>query len=389
MNLFRSSLTRRSTFVLPALAGLTSLAPAVTAQEPGAFALSLLVEGLDRPVFMVDANDDSGRFFIVEQSGRILIWRNAALEETPWLDLSGSVTDGSEQGLLGLALHPDFAENGRLFVHYTDLDGATVVERYDQSAEHPDEVDRSTAFTLLTVEQPAPNHNGGMLAFGPDGYLYIALGDGGDQGDPSGNGQDQEVLLGKILRIDVDADPGNDNYRVPADNPLIGIDSARGEIWATGLRNPWRFSFDRATGDMWIGDVGQNAFEEIDFQPAGVGGLNYGWSLAEGLQCYNDPQCQSHTDLTWPVFAYGRDVGIAVTGGYRYRGSAITALEGVYLCGDYGTGYIWQLTSEDEETWVASDPFPTELNISSFAEDASGELYVIDLNGSIYQIVGA
>jgi len=196
------------------------------------------------------------------------------------------------------------------------------------------------------------------------------------------------VLLGKILRLDIDSDPRGGGYLIPADNPFTAVFNARGEIWATGLRNPWRFSFDRSTGDLWIADVGQNSFEEINVQPAGAGGQNYGWSLAEGFSCYNDPECESNSNLTWPVFSYGRDVGISVTGGYVYRGAESPDLDGVYFCGDYGTGYIWLLASNGDGTYSASDPIPTELNISSFAEDAAGELYVIDLNGSIHRITG-
>ncbi|MBX3071075.1 MAG: PQQ-dependent sugar dehydrogenase [Thermomicrobiales bacterium] len=391
MNTFPLSLTRRMAIKLSAIAGLAGLTPVsarLSAQQAGQFSLSLLVEGLDKPVFMVDPNDGSGRFLVVDQTGQILIWRDGAIEPTPWLDLSDRVSGGSEQGLLGLALHPSFAENGRLFVHYTDVNGNTLVERYEQASDNPDQVDTSTAFRVLSVEQPASNHNGGMMAFGPDGYLYIGLGDGGSQGDPSGNGQNLGVLLGKILRLDMDSDPGEGGYLIPTDNPFTAVFSARGEIWATGLRNPWRFSFDRATGDLWIADVGQNSYEEINVQPAGIGGQNYGWSLAEGFSCYNDPQCESNSNLTWPVFAYGRDVGISVTGGYVYRGAGIPSLDGVYFFGDYGTGYIWLLASNGDGTYSASEPVPTELNISSFAEDANGELYVIDLNGSIYRIAG-
>lgn len=387
MSVFRFGFSRRAALMLAGIAGLAPVAERASAQDGDDFSLSLLVEGLDRPVFMVDANDGSGRFFIVEQSGRIRIWRDGALLDLPWLDLSGQISGGSEQGLLGLALHPAFAENGRIFVHYTDADGNTAIERYEQSAENSDQVDANSVFRVLSVEQPAPNHNGGMIAFGPDGYLYVGLGDGGDQGDPSGNGQNLGVLLGKILRLDIDADPGTGGYIIPADNPFVPLFDARGEIWSTGLRNPWRFSFDRKTGDMWIGDVGQNAFEEINFQAAGKGGQNYGWSLAEGFGCYNDPQCEDASGLTWPLFAYGRDVGIAVSGGYVYRGSAIPELEGAYFFGDYGTGNIWLLAANDDGAYSASDPIPTEFNISSFAEDSSGELYVVDLNGSIFQII--
>ena len=322
--MFHSSqtFTRRRALGVTAALGLSQFATEVAAQDVAVFALSLVAEGFDRPVFLADPNDESGRFFVVEQTGKIRILRNGELLPDPWLDLSGNVSGSSEQGLLGLALHPNFASNGIFFVHYTDLDGNTVVARYEQQSDKPDQVDMDSVFTVLTAEQPAPNHNGGMIVFGPDGYLYIGLGDGGNQGDPSGNGQNLGVLLGKILRLDVDTEPGEGGYIVPPDNPFVSDPDARGEIWATGLRNPWRFSFDRETNDLWIGDVGQNAFEEINREPAGTGGLNYGWSLAEGPVCYNDPDCESNELLTWPVFAYGRELGIAVSGGYVYRGTA-------------------------------------------------------------------
>jgi glucose/arabinose dehydrogenase len=223
-----------------------------------------------------------------------------------------------------------------------------------------------------------------MLAFGPDGYLYIGLGDGGSSGDPFMHGQNPQTLLGSILRIDVDADP-EAGYAIPRDNPFVGVDGARAEIRSYGLRNPWRFSFDRETGDLWIADVGQNAFEEVNVQPAGEGGLNFGWNLAEGPVCYADPNCET-ADIVWPVFSYGRDVGISITGGYVYRGQEVAGRNGEYICGDYGTGNIWALTPDGDGAWTASDPMPTDLNISSFAEDAAGELYVIDLNGGVYQI---
>jgi glucose/arabinose dehydrogenase len=360
------------------------LAERTLAQAEFGFTLSTFVEGFDRPLFMADANDGSGRFFVVEQGGLIRIVVGGQILDEPWLDLSDQVTSGGEQGLLGLALHPEFAENGIAFVDYTDLDGNTQVVRYAQSADDPNRLDPASAMTILTVEQPARNHNGGMLEFGPDGMLYVSLGDGGNQGDPDGHGQDIGTLLGSILRIDVD--PVAEGYEVPEGNPFDAVDGAQGEIWVYGLRNPWRFSFDRETGDLWIGDVGQNAAEEIDVVPAGTSGQNFGWNLAEGFECYADPDCQS-ADIVWPVFTYGRDVGLSVVGGYVYRGSTIDGLTGRYLLGDYGTGYLWVLSPEDDETWSASEPIPTDLTISSFAEDASGELYVIDLNGSIRRIV--
>jgi glucose/arabinose dehydrogenase len=370
---------------LSAPAALVGMGP-VTAQAPE-FGFDRVAEGFDLPVFMADPGDGSDRKFVVEQSGRIRLVRAAGIRNEPFLDLSGSISFSYEQGLLGLALHPNFIENQTIFVNFTDLEGTTQVVRYRVSRSRPNLIDPETAQTILSVPQLAANHNAGMLAFGQDGYLYVALGDGGGRGDPGEHGQNLSTLLGSILRLDVDS--VEEGYAIPPDNPFVEVEDARPEIWSYGLRNPWRFSIDRETGDLWIGDVGQNAWEEVDFQPEGVGGLNFGWNRAEGFACYADPACESAEGLTWPVFAYGREFGLSVVGGYVYRGSAIPDLAGRYLCGDYGTGYIWVLTPQDDGSVVASDPIPADLTISSFAEDAEGELYVIDLGGAIYQIVPA
>lgn len=354
------------------------------AQDAG-FTLMSFAEGFERPVYMADPNDGSGRMFVIEQGGLIRVVRDGEILPDPMLDISDRVSGGAEQGLLGLALHPGFVDNGILFIDYTDTAGDTQVVRYSVSGDDPDLLDPDSADVVITVEQPARNHNGGMLAFGPDGYLYIALGDGGRQGDPEGHGQNLGTLLGTILRLDVDTEPIGGGYVIPEDNPFVMDGGARAEIWCYGLRNPWRFSFDRETGDIWIGDVGQSSFEEVNWQPAGAGGANYGWNLAEGNACYADENCES-ADLVWPVFTYGRDLGISVVGGYVYHGEAAPSLVGNYLLGDYGTGFIWVLTPEGEGAYAASEPIPTDLTISSFAEDAAGELYVVDLSGAIYQI---
>jgi glucose/arabinose dehydrogenase len=271
------------------------------------------------------------------------------------------------------------------YVDYTRAeDGATVVARYGIDPEDQDRALPGSFEEVLTVPQPFGNHNGGMTAFGPDGYLYIALGDGGGSGDPGGNGQDPSSLLGSILRIDVES--SRRPYAVPADNPFVGREGYREEIWAWGLRNPWRFSFDRRTGDLYIADVGQRLWEEIDFQHAGSpGGENYGWNRTEGSHCYDADTCDM-SDLTAPVHEYGHDAGCSVTGGYVYRGTGSPGLFGVYLFGDYCSGRIWGL-SRSSGAWTATELADTELSIVSFGESASGEIYVVDIGGEIYRLV--
>ncbi|MGE3909185.1 MAG: sorbosone dehydrogenase family protein, partial [Chloroflexota bacterium] len=274
--------------------------------------------GFDRPVFLTHAGDGSNRKFIVEKGGTIRIIKDDQVLSTPFLDISSMVrTSGNEQGLLGMAFHPQYAQNGRFFVNYTDAQGNDTVDRFQVSAD-PDRADPDTRVNLLNVDDPASNHNGGMLTFGPDGYLWIGFGDGGGSGDRYGNGQNPQTLLGKMLRLDVDsAEP----YGIPADNPYVGQAEYRPEIWAMGLRNPWRYSFDRQTNDLWIADVGQNAYEEIDYVPAGTaGGLNFGWPLMEGQHCYPASANCDPTPYVMPVAEYGRSSGCSVTGGYVYRG---------------------------------------------------------------------
>jgi glucose/arabinose dehydrogenase len=322
--------------------------------------------------------------FIVQKGGQVLIFRDGAVLPDPLLDISDHVSTSSEQGLLSIALHPDFADNGIFFIDYTDNDGNTQIERWRISNENPDVADPDSAETILSVEQPYPNHNGGLLLFGPDGYLYIGLGDGGSGGDPEGNGQNLGTLLGKILRIDINNTEEDLPYAIPDDNPFLDRDDARSEIWAYGLRNPWRFSFDRETGDLYIGDVGQNAIEEADRAPAGQGGLNFGWVILEGPNCYQDEDCDQ-TGLVPPFFWYSQDVGgCAITGGYVYRGTVMTELTGMYLVGDYCSGLVWAVNPESGES---SAPIETGISISSFAEDATGELYLVGLGGAIYKIV--
>ena len=342
-----------------------------------------MVDGLDAPLDLVDANDGSGRMFIVEKGGRVLILRDGQVQPDPFLDISSQVSSSSEQGLLSIALHPDFKTNGAFFIDYTDVDGNSQIERWTVSKDNPDVADPSSAETILSQDQPFPNHNGGLLMFGPDGYLYIGFGDGGSGGDPHGNGQNLDTLLGKILRIDVDHTDADLPYAIPKDNPFVGQEGARGEIWAYGLRNPWRFSFDRETGDLYIADVGQGQYEEADFAPAGKGGLNFGWVIMEGPHCYQQENCDQ-TGLTLPFFSYTHAFGCSITGGYLYRGKAIKELIGGYLAADYCSGNVWAI---NPETGAATAPMQSGASVSSFAEDAEGELYLIDLNGAILKIV--
>ncbi len=347
--------------------------------------LQQIASGLTRPVDIAHAGDS--RLFIVLQGGQIVIYDGTQILPTPFLNISSMVKCCGEEGLLGLAFHPNYASNGFFYVFYTNLSGDLVIARYSRSADNPNLADPNSGVILLTIPHPTySNHNGGQLKFGPDGYLYIATGDGGGGGDPNNNGQNIDSLLGKILRIDVN---GGFPYAIPPTNPFVGQPGAD-EIWAYGLRNPWRFSFDRVTGDLFIGDVGQNAWEEINFQPAGSsGGHNYGWRLMEGFHCYNPSSNCNDGSLTLPILEYGHSLGCSVTGGYRYRGSQIPALFGYYLYGDYCSGRIWGALPSSGGVWSAVELLDTTLFISTFGEDNSGELYVADLNGAIYRIVSS
>jgi glucose/arabinose dehydrogenase len=323
---------------------------------------------------------------VVEQGGLIRVVENGAIVDPAFLDLSTVVdTGGNEQGLLGLAFHPDSANNGFFYVNYTYDPGANPdrsrIARYQVSATDPNQADPGSAATIIDFQQNGPNHNGGDLHFGPDGFLYVASGDGGGSEDPDDLAQSLDTLLGKMLRIDVD---GAAPYAIPADNPFVAVPSARDEIWAYGLRNPWRFSFDRSTGDLFIGDVGQYATEEIDFQPAAsAGGANYGWSCMEGDGTPNYNQCDG-TPLTPPILVYDHNPECSVTGGYVYRGN-IAGLHGRYVFGDYCSGVIW-FGKKVGSSWTAAEWADTTLRISAFGEDEVGELYVADLvEGDIFQ----
>ena len=338
---------------------------------------------LDMPVSVFAPVDGTGRIYVVEQRGRVRLIERGSLRAEPVLDVSDRVTCCGEQGLLDFTLDPQFASNGHAYVNYTDEGGSTVVARYSLIPGSEESFDPTSERVLLTVAQPFRNHNGGQTRFGPDGALYIAIGDGGSGGDPGNRAQNPGTLLGKILRIR----PSADGYTIPADNPFVGTPGARAEIWAFGLRNPWRFSFDRRTGDLWIADVGQGEIEEIDFQPAfSGGGENYGWRLMEGSQCFNPSSGCSRPDLVLPVLEYGHDEGCSVTGGYVYRGRSIRDLEGRYVFGDFCSGTIWVATRQGDGSWEKELLLQTTLNIASFGERADGEILVLDRNGALYRI---
>ncbi len=342
-----------------------------------------VIDGLDRPIFLTHAGDGSGRLFILEQAGRILIVQNGELLETPFLDIRFEVgSNGNEQGLLGLAFHPRYTENGYFYVNYTDRNGDTVIARFQVKASDPNQSDPASELRLLQIPQPYANHNGGMVAFGPDGYLYLGLGDGGSGGDPRGNGQSLDSLLGKILRIDVDH--GN-IYETPPDNQFTG--GQRPEIWAYGLRNPWRFSFDRLTSDLFIADVGQNQWEEINFLPANSpAGANFGWNYFEASHPYGDAQPPAGMQFIQPVFEYSHNPGCSVTGGYVYRGQDLPEWNGIYLFGDYCSGEVKGIFRDSSGTWQQAVLFETQGLISSFGEDEQGEIYLVDLAGSVYRL---
>lgn len=376
----------RSTIVTASLSGPIFL---FSAASWGAVTIKAepVVTGLSSPVDITHAGDGSGRLFITLQGGRVVIFDGVQILSPPFLDINSLVSSGGERGLLGAAFHPNYVGNGFFYVSYTDTAGDSVIARYSVSLD-PNRADPTSGVILLTIPQPFSNHNGGQLHFGPDGYLYIGIGDGGSGGDPQNNGQDLETLLGKILRIDVDS---GFPFTVPPDNPFVGVVGAREEIWSFGLRNPWRFSFDRLTGDMFIGDVGQNSWEEVDFQPANsTGGENYGWRLMEGNSCFNPAINCNNGTLTLPILVYDHSVGCSVTGGYLYRGSKNPNLNGLYLYGDFCSGLIWGAQEDGLGGWNTTVLLDTNFSISTFGEDESGEIYFAHLSatdGTIYQVV--
>jgi glucose/arabinose dehydrogenase len=344
--------------------------------DPAGYEWTPVITGLDQPVDIQNAGDGSGRLFVVEKAGRIVVLQNGQLLSVPFLDIRDKVNSRStERGLLGLAFHPDYRENGLFFVNYIDLNGNTVIARFHVSAQDPNQADPSSEVDLIHIQQPYPNHNGGSMVFGPDGTLYMGLGDGGSAGDPQRNGQNLQTLLGKILRIDVGR---SDPYSIPADNPFAQ-GGGLAEIWAYGLRNPWRFSFDRATGNLYIADVGQDAWEEVDFVAAGTPGpLNFGWSYFEGLHPFHDQPPAGETFIE-PVVEYSHSEGCSITGGYVYRGGVMPAWQGIYLYGDYCSGNVWGLIHGSDGSWQSRLLFQTSARISSFGVDEAEELYLADL----------
>jgi hypothetical protein len=341
----------------------------------------LVASGFFRPLLVAAPPGDHARLFVMQQYGRVRVLKHGALLPTPYLDLFDEVSKGGEQGTLGLAFDPDYAQNGHVYVLYTDLLGDSVLERFSASAQDPDVVDMSTRKVLLgPVYQPQATHNGSCLAFGPDGMLYVASGDGGSGNDPGDRAQSLGTVLGKVLRLQ--PVPGD---VVPADNPFVGQAGARGEIWAYGLRNPWRFGFDRATGLLWAADVGQNAREEIDVITAGG---NYGWRVYEGTRSNLNPGNIPPSAFVAPVFEYDHGQGQSVTGGYVYRGLAVPELAGRYVYGDFVSGHVWSFAVTG--TAASDNRFIGDVaNPSSFGEDAAGELFITAFDGRIYRLESA
>ncbi|MBD3404669.1 MAG: glucose sorbosone dehydrogenase [Candidatus Lokiarchaeota archaeon] len=366
--------------------GVLSTASFVSSQEDIQVTNAFPNLSFTQPLGLVSPDDGTDRIFIVTKPGEIYVFDNdpSVTAATLFLDIKDKVNDiGGEEGLLGLAFHPDYSSNGYFFVDYTaDSPRRTVIERYTVSEDNVNQADSTSGQVILEVDQPYANHNGGQIGFGPNGFLYIALGDGGSGGDPDGNGQDRTNLLGAILRIDVDTTDEGLEYGIPDTNPFVdNTDGYKEEIYAYGLRNPWRFSWDSETDEMWTADVGQGEVEEIDIIESGN---NYGWNVMEGDQCYEpDTGCDS-TDLTMPIWTYQHDVGNSITGGFVYRGTNNPNLIGKYIYGDFGSGKIWALDYDGESETSNEELLDTTSQISSFGIDSNNELYVIDFAGEIY-----
>jgi len=364
--------------------------------DPNGVALQLqkIPGSFNQPVLVTNAGDGSGRLFVVEQGGLIKVIRNGVVQAAPFLDFRPTISTGGERGLLGLAFHPSFKTNGKFYVNFTNTSGNTAINEYRVTT-HPDRVDWRTGRRLMTIEQPYANHNGGHLAFGPDGYLYIGMGDGGGTGDPGNRAQNLGTLLGKMLRIDVNGSTAGLPYGIPSTNPYRGRPGLD-QIWASGLRNPWRFSFDRRWGVLWIADVGQSRYEEVNratpWDDAGGRGHNYGWRVLEGRHCYIPSSGCSTTGKRMPFIEYAQTVAgednCSVTGGYAYRGVAYPALYGAYLFGDLCSGRIWGVWVSAASPATPKELLNTNLTISSFGEGEDGTVYVVDYNGAIYRIVG-
>jgi glucose/arabinose dehydrogenase len=377
--------------------------------------LELINDQLNLPVHITNAGDGTDRLFVVEQNGKIRIIEGTTLLSTAFLDITDRVVCCGERGLLSVAFPPAYDSKGYFYVNYTRKpDGATVISRFYRDYDDLNQADPDSEQILLVIDQPYSNHNGGQMAFGPeDGYLYIGTGDGGSGGDPQNYAQSTDTLLGKLLRIDVESTAAplhepqptpvptfgiylpiifrsnGQPYLIPPDNPFVGQTGYRPEIWALGLRNPWRFSFDALTGDLYIGDVGQGNWEEIDYQASSSpGGENYGWKIMEGAHCYDQPTCDT-TGLVLPIWEYDHSLGCSVTGGHVHRGTSFPDLIGLYLYGDYCSGRIWAL-AQDGGTWQSSLLLDTAYTISTFGEDEAGNSYLTDyFGGSIYQIIPA
>ena len=353
--------------------------------SPPTLALTPVVSGLSSPVDLQFPTDGSGRMFVVQQQGSIRIVANGSLVSTPFLDITAKVSSGGEMGLLGLAFPPQFTQNHLFYVHYDRTIGAqiqSVIAEYHVSAGDANVADPASERILLTVDQPFSNHKGGQMVFGPDGFLYIGFGDGGSGGDPMGNGQNLQTLLGKMLRIDVNSQSGGKQYAIPPTNPFAG-GGGLPEIFAYGLRNPWRFSFERGGSRFFVGDVGQDKYEEIDILESGK---NYGWNVMEGMHCFNPASGCNMSGLTMPIAEYSHSEGEAVMGGFVYRGSAIPSLAGAYVFGDYISGTMWELVEAPAGTWTRTTLLSTGLNMSSFGQDAAGEIYVVDYGGNVLKL---
>ena len=371
-------------------AGVTASATVTyAAGAPLAIRLQEVASGLDAPIFLTAPPGDS-RLFILERPGRIRVLQNGNLLATPFLDIRPLTTTSGERGLLSLAFHPQYASNGYFFIYYTNLAGDIVIERRQVSAGNANVADPLSALTILTIPHPTFNtHYGGLLSFGPDGYLTAGTGDGGSAGDPPGNAQNTNVLLGKLLRLDVNASTVAQPYAIPPDNPFAGTPGGRAEIWAYGLRNPWRYAFDVPAQLLYIADVGQANWEEVDVRPVGQAGNNYGWNIMEGLHCYNSASC-NQAGLVLPAIEYGHDTagGCSITGGYVYRGTALPELAGQYLYSDYCSGWLKSFSYSNGTASAVTDWGITNVgNILSFGQDAQNELYMLSGTGKVYQIV--
>ena len=352
---------------------------------PPTLSFTPVVSGLSNPTDFQAPDDGSGRFFVVEQAGRIRIFVKGALLATPFLDISSKVDFSGEMGLLGLTFHPQFPQKNLFYVHYDRLAAGvmqSVIAEYQLLAPDSNQANSASERILLAVDQPFGNHKGGQIAFGPDGFLYIALGDGGSGGDPLGNGQNLQTLLGKVLRIDVDHTSPGLQYAIPPTNPFAA-GAGRPEIWAYGLRNPFRFSFERGTGRLFCGDVGQDKYEEIDILQSGG---NFGWNVMEGMHCYNPASGCNMSGLILPIAEYDHTEGDAVIGGYVYKGSAIPSLASAYIFSDHGSGTIWKLVEAPPGTWTRTKLLSSNRPISSLGQDVAGEVYFVDYSGNVLKL---